>query len=118
MGYFKQDGRWADSEELTLAASAARTTSANGSAFEPGDRSALRLLLDCTAASGTSPSLLVLIETSQDGTTWREIGAFTALTAVGSQRASFPGADRFVRARWVLGGTSPSFTFSVSGEAA
>jgi hypothetical protein len=75
-------------------------------------------MLTCTDHSGTTPSLLVFVETSSDGTTWRELGAFTALFAAGSQRASFPGADRFVRARWALGGTDPSFTFSVSGEAA
>lgn len=118
MGYFKQDGGWADVDEVTLAASAARTESASGSALELGHRGLLRLLLDCTASDGTEPSLLVIVETSKDGTTWRELGAFTALLAAGSQRASFGGADRFVRARWALGGTSPSFTFSVSGEAA
>lgn len=118
MGYFRQDGGWADTEDTPLAASAARTENGQGGALELGQRGALRLVLTCTERSGTTPSLLVFIETSHDGTTWRELGAFSALLAAGSQRASFPGADRFVRARWVLGGSTPSFTFSVSGEAA
>lgn len=117
MGYNKQNGEWADTEAVTLHGSAARTSSANGSAVELGDRGTMRLLLDVTAASGTNPTLAVTIETSYDGVTWREIGAFTALGAIGSQRASFPGADRYVRARWGIGGSDPSFTFSVSGEA-
>lgn len=118
MGYNTAKGRYADTLDVTLAASAARTADGNGSSVELGDRGTLRLLLDCTAKSGTNnPTCAVVVETSFDGTTWRELGAFTALTGTGSQRASFPGCDRFVRARWDLGGTDPSFTFSVSGEA-
>jgi hypothetical protein len=117
MGYNRQDGQWADTEELSLHASAARTASGNGDAVESGDRGTLRLLLDVTDVSGTAPSLLVILETSLDGVTWREFGAFSALSAIGSQRRSFFGADRFVRARWALGGTTPSFTFGISGEA-
>jgi hypothetical protein len=118
MPYNTAKGRYADTLDVTLAASAARTADGNGSSVELGDRGTMRLLLNCTAKSGTAPSLLVVIETSFDGTTWREIAAFTALNdATGSQRISAPGCDRFVRARWDLSGTNPSFTFSLTGEA-
>lgn len=117
MGYNKQTGEWADIDDVTLAASAARTSSANGSAVELGDRGTLRLLLDVTAATGTTPTLDAAVETSFDGVTWRSLGAFTQKTATGTERKSFAGADRFVRVTWTIGGTTPSFTFSVSGEA-
>lgn len=117
MGYNTANGRYADTVETTLHASAARTASGNGSSVELGDRGTLRLTLDVSAASGTLPSLQVDVQTSADGSTWRTIGGFTALATTGSQRASFPGCDRFVRAAYTLSGTTPSFTFSVSGEA-
>jgi hypothetical protein len=117
MGYNMQDGRWADTDALTLAASAARTADDASTGVELGDRTTVRLLLDVTAASGTTPSLGVSIQTSHDGSTWREIGAFTALTTTGSQRISLGALDRYVRVVWTLGGTDPSFTFSISGEA-
>lgn len=117
MGYNKQNGGWADTEELTPAASSARIASDSGAGIEMGDRGTVRLLLDVTAASGTLPTLGVAIQTSHDGSTWRELGAFTGLTTTGSQRISLGGLDRYVRAVWTIGGTNPSFTFSVSGEA-
>jgi hypothetical protein len=81
------------------------------------DKGTARLLLAVTAASGTTPTLDVVIQTSHDGTTWRTAHTFTQATATGTQRASFP-VDRFVRATWTVGGTTPSFTFAVTGEAA
>jgi phage gp36-like protein len=110
------------SETISPASSATRTTSGAGSACDMGawgsavpcTTAVLTLLV--TAASGTTPSLAVTVETSPDGATWRTLGSFTAATAVGAQKKRFPGADRYVRAKWVLSGTDPSFTFGVSGE--
>lgn len=117
MGYQTRNGRWADTVGLTLAASAARTTTANGAAVELGDKGTVRALLAITAASGTTPTLDVVIQTSHDGATWRTAHTFTQATAIGQQRASFT-VDRFVRAAWTVGGTTPSFTFAMTGEAA
>lgn len=118
MGYRMQNQKWADVDDVTLHGSAARTASGSGSAVELGDRGTLRLDLAVTAASGTKPSLSVDIETSADGSTWRPMAGFTALATTGSQRISIGGLDRFARAVWTISGTgSPSFTFSVSGEA-
>lgn len=119
MGYTMGDGRHADTDEVTLLASAARTQDFDGSAVEVGDRGTLCLTLDVTAKAGTnSPTLDVSIETSEDGESdWRLLGSFSQKTAVGSERKSFVGADRFVRATGTIAGTNPSFTFSLSGEA-
>lgn len=116
-GYTKADGRYANVHPITPAASAARTANGNGSSIELGDRAVARLKLDVTAASGTSPTLDVTVQTSRDGATWYTAGTFTQRTGVASEEKVFA-IDRFVRASWTVGGTSPSFTFSVAGEAA
>lgn len=116
MGYFTAAGRYARTKDVTLFSSAARTETANGSAVEVGDVATVRLLLDVTAVSGT-PTLDVTVETSFDGSTsWRSLGAFAQKTAVSSERKSFGGCDRFVRAVATIGGGTPSLTFSVTGE--
>lgn len=118
MGYVTAGLRTSRGRAVTLAASAARTATGSGTAQEIADRGAVRLLLDVTAASGTTPTLDVTVETSYDGSTgWTSLGTFTQNTAVSSQRKNFSGADRFVRASWVIAGTTPSFTFSIVGEA-
>lgn len=116
MGYRKQNGRWADTLDMTVLTSGTRTTTGSGVVVETGDRGTLRLTLTVTAASGTSPTLDVSIETSHDGTTWRSLGAFAQKTTVVTERKSFTGADRFVRATYTIGGTTPSLTFAVTGE--
>lgn len=116
-GYTMGDGRYADVEPITPAASAARTTTGNGSGIELGDRRVARLKLDVTAASGTSPTLDVTIQTSRDGSTWYTSGTFAQKTGVSNESKVFA-VDRFVRASWTIGGTTPSFTFSIIGEAA
>lgn len=106
-------------DPITLALSAARTTSGNAGAVPSGPYGTLRLTLDITAVSGTTPSMTVTIETSPDGTTnWTTIGTpFAAQTGVANIRKVVTGADRFVRASYTITGTTPSFTFSVTGVA-
>jgi hypothetical protein len=117
MPYVTAGGRITRGADLSLAASAARTTSVAGTAVEVGDAADVRLLLDVTAVAGT-PTLDVTIETSFDGSTsWRSLGTFAQKTAVSSERKSFGGCDRFVRANWVIAGGTPSLTFSITGEA-
>ncbi len=115
-GYHTSDGVFVDSRDVTLHPSAARTATGNGSVVEEtGERRTLSLSLVVTAASGTSPTLDVTVQTSADGSTWYSAGSFAQLTATGSERKTFA-LDRYVRLRWVIGGTTPSFTFSASGE--
>ena len=117
MPYTKSDGTYVYSEGLGAAVvtSAARTASGNGSSIETGDRIEVRgLVLDVTAASGTSPSLTVNVQTSDDNTTWRTLQSFTAVTAApANQHLSVGGLDRYLRFSWTITGTTPSFTFSV-----
>lgn len=99
----------------TLVTSAARTTSGNNTGSTGWSAvSRIRAQLDVTAASGTTPTLDVVIEDTLDGTNWNTIGTFTQRTAAGRQVIDIttPFADQ-VRVRWTIGGTTPSFTFSV-----
>lgn len=100
----------------TLVASAARTASGNdGGSVGWESASTIRAQLDVTAASGTSPTLDVVIEDTLDGTNWNVIGTFAQKTAAGREviNITTPFSNR-VRVRWTVGGTTPSFTFSVA----
>lgn len=112
------------SQTVELAASAARTTTGNGSGFTGvgggapafAEASSIRALLNVTAASGTTPSLTVVLEDSLDGgTTWTQVATFTAKTAAGSEAVgvNVPFGP-LLRAKWTISGTTPSFTFAVN----
>lgn len=98
-----------------LHASAARTATGNGSAVHvTGDKAVM--FLDCSAASGTSPTLDVKLQGKDPiSGNWFDTGdSFAQLTTTGSERveiAALPDAD--IRCVYTIGGTSPSFTFSV-----
>jgi phage gp36-like protein len=98
-------------------ASAARTATGTGTAIDLGVHTTALLTLMVTAVSGTSPTLAVTIETAptSTGPAWTSLGSFTTVSAVAVAEKRFPGAQRYLRARWTIAGTSPSFTFSVAG---
>lgn len=117
MGYHRSNGQWADTEECVLLPSGTRTATENGDAYDAGARGVFRGILTVSAASGTSPTLDVAIQTRRNASdTWRTVGSFAQATAAGAERKCFAGIDREVRAVATLGGTSPSFDVSVSGE--
>lgn len=105
---------WTGTREQPVA-SAARTTSSNsGPQAGYGPATSLRAQLNVTAASGTTPTLDVLIEDTLDDTTWNTIGTFTQVTAAARQviNITTPFSDT-LRVRWTVAGTTPSFTFAV-----
>lgn len=98
-----------------LAASSVRTVNGNSGDFTGyGPASSLRVQLDVTAFTGTSPTLDCVVEDSIDGVNWNVIGTFAQKIGVGREVINVTTlfSDR-IRARWTLGGTTPSFTFSV-----
>lgn len=101
-------------QNITLFTSAARTTTTNGDgAFINGSN--VVAYVDCTAASGTSPTLDVKLQ-GQDPVsgTWFDTGdSFTQLITTGNQRIEATVSDSIVRAVATIGGTAPSFTFTV-----
>lgn len=96
------------------------TATGVGTAVEVDDKNEFRGQSIVTAATGTTPSITVSIDTSYDnGVTdaWRSVASFAAQTAANtSAHKSFPGLDRWVRASWTVSGTTPSITFGVTGE--
>lgn len=75
-------------------------------------------LLHVTAASGTTPTMDVIIQSDDNVgfTTPTTRGTFSQVNAIASQLIDIDGAitDTYWRARYTIGGTGPSFTFAVS----
>lgn len=113
---------------LEAVPAATRTSSGVGVAFDlapvaappaapqpPRTTAVLTLRVD--TLGGVDPTLAVEVQTSEDMLDWTTLGAFTPRTTVGSETKRFPGASRYLRAVWTVGGTTPSITFKVAGEA-
>lgn len=104
--------------DISLFSGEGTAATENGGWLDVGVGANLVLALTAANVTGTSPTIDVTIQTSpkSDGTSVRTLGTFTQLTAAGSERKSFACADRYVRARVVLGGTSPVGDVAVAGE--
>lgn len=107
--------------DVTLLASTALTASGNTAGMDVGGFGTLRCQVQVSAASGTTPSLTVTVQTSHDnGVTdaWRTAGAaFGAITAAGNSPWQVFAVDRYVRVSYAVSGTTPSLTTAVVGEA-
>lgn len=71
--------------------------------------------LNVSAASGTTPTLDVTIKSKDDTSGgWFTIATFTQKTAVGSELKTLSAnLGSIIAVFWEIGGTTPSFTFSV-----
>lgn len=116
MGYMRNLNEPIPGDPVTLVPSGTRTAAGSGPTLTVDLAHTLRMTLAVTAVSGTSPSLTVTVEHSENGSTWATHSSFAAATAVSSQRKVVSGLDRFVRCSWTVAGTTPSFTFSVTGD--
>lgn len=97
-------------------ASAARTTSSE-SASVAAKSAVVALHLNVTAASGTSPTLDVSLEWSVNGTDWntaQPVDSLTQVTGVSAVVKRFDVKGSFLRVKYVIAGTTPSFTFSAN----
>lgn len=102
----------------TLVASAARTATGSSSAIAMGSGAAtVELEVEVTAVSGTSPSMTLSIQWSDDGTNFGNVDgatdAFAAITATGNVVKSMPVRAPYMQFTWTITGTTPSFTFSI-----
>jgi len=126
----------------TIVASAAVTGTGNSAAFSLKLADAYTFIVNCTAASGTSPTLDIVYQTSIDGGTtfvnipWRhtqitaagvnfltvrlglgigEVGAEGAAASTGGTLVKPVVVDPAnMRLAYTVGATTPSFTFSVT----
>lgn len=98
-------------------ASSAKTASGNSAAAltNASGRNA-HFFVNVTAASGTTPTLVVRVQLQDPvGLGWVDLpGAATAsITATGLTLLTVTNLPRTYRLAWTIGGTTPSFTFSV-----
>lgn len=74
--------------------------------------------LHCTVESGSaSPTLTVTLQDSSDNVTFADVptGSFSAVTTTaGLSITGLESIRRYVRIRWTIAGTTPSFTFAVA----
>jgi len=103
-------------EPAAVLAVEARTTNGNTYAapLATDYGSVITFFLDVTAVSGTAPTLDVYIDI-QDPVSgkWVNQDKFPQVTATGTWALSVYVRSNKYAVRWVLGGTTPSFTFSV-----
>lgn len=74
-------------------------------------------VLQVFAASGTTPSITVVLQHSADNVTYADLATFTAQTAVNGEYitvAAGTTVNRYLRARWTISGTTPSFNFNLA----
>lgn len=122
--------RWRGNWQAAVDTSAARTTTATGTAQINYNSQGALIYLNVTAATGTTPTLVFKVQWSFDGgTTYVDLDATNATTASITAAGTaviriYPGVataangslnsqlPRFWRTAWVIGGTTPSFTFA------
>lgn len=99
-----------------VAPSLARTSTSASNAVGVGQLDSIVVLADVTAVSGTSPSLALEVQWSDDGTTWfsgEPQDTFTAITAAKKVAKSFVVKGLYFRVSYAITGTTPSFTFAL-----
>jgi hypothetical protein len=117
-GYVEPDGTWVHSEGIGAMGTPQTgvTDAGQTAAVEVGAAATARLTLTVTAASGTTPSLTVAVQTSRTGTGgWATVASFAAATGSGAQHKAFGPLDRYVRAQWDTEGTDAAFDFALTG---
>lgn len=104
-----------NSQEFALHASQAETANGNSATFDVSANFEGLLVVDITAVAGTSPTANFYFETldflSGKYVTVPSV-TIAQQTAVGTVVAAATNFGERVRLRWVLGGTTPSFTFT------
>ena len=97
-------------------ASATITATATTAAFTPTFGSCYEINIPVTAVSGTTPTLDVVVQESDDGgTNWFDVYAFPRITATGMYRSpKLLLTGNRVRYVQTVAGTSPSFTRGVN----
>lgn len=104
-------------ESRSVLTSAARTsTSTSGAIASVPNATQVGITVNVSAVSGTTPSMTLSVEWSNDGGTTWHVGdpadQFTAITAAAAVAKAFSVKGAAYRLKWTITGTSPSFTFS------
>lgn len=119
MGFIKDLKQHLTASELF--GPAARTANANSSSIDlEGYEGDVLIVLHSAAGQGTNPTLDVKIQDSADNTTFADVAGYTfaqvdnaAGGSLQTLKVDTRAVRRYIRAVATIGGTSPSFTFSV-----
>lgn len=100
--------------------SVARTATGSSGIYGFAGQNAV-FVLDISAASGTTPTLDIVIEEYDEASnTYATIDTFPQQTATGNVRRTLVGNTTpfgsKLRATWTIGGTTPSFTFTLTAH--
>lgn len=101
---------------ITVLASAAQTVTFTTPAVS-ADGPTTSLLINVSAASGTTPTLDCTVEWSNDGTSWAvgdTADLFAQITVAKVTAKSFTSKGLFFRVRGTVAGTTPSFTTGIT----
>ncbi len=113
--------RYLRGDDVAPAPSLLRSANGDSGWLDSRDYAAMSLLLDVTVVGGDANETLdVIVETRSGAGAARTVGSFAQKTQPGgvtSERKTFAGFDDEYRVRWTLAGTTPTFTFSVTGAA-
>lgn len=74
-------------------------------------------VLQVSAVSGTTPTLVVKVQHSANGTTWADLATFSSQNSVNGEYVTVPAGttvNRYLRAQWTITGTTPSFNFNLA----
>lgn len=100
----------------TLVPSAARTASGNSGPLTIG-YSPVNLEVIVSAVSGTTPSMTLAVQWSDDGVNFAPVDTtpdtFAAITGVSNEMKQLQVKGPYMQVVWTITGTTPSFTFSV-----
>lgn len=107
---------------VELASAASRTSTLTGTGIDVLEYEGVGLvLLNASAGSGTSPTLDVKLQHSDDDSTYEDVtsGAFTQVTDVAEtagvkvMKLNVSDLKRYLRVVGTIAGTTPSFDFGV-----
>jgi hypothetical protein len=98
---------------ITILASTALAESGESGSVDVSGIDELSVYLDISAASGTEPTIDVVIQDSPDGTNWYDHTTFSQKTAVGKDAKRISNFGKFMRAKYTIAGTNPSFTAGI-----
>lgn len=108
-------------KDVYARASAVATSSNNSGDLPVDSFSELALDINITAVSGTTPTIQFIMERKGNDNNYYQIYASASInsnqaisTSLGAGMAQSVSFGTTARLRWVIGGTTPSFTFSVS----
>lgn len=109
--------------EFEVHPTAAETATGTGSTVETLDferithgAGSMRFYLNVSAASGSSPTMTATVQGFIDGI-WHPLASFSQVTTTADKETlTITGVPKKIRVSFVIGGSSPSFTFTLSGH--